>query len=279
MAKSGIAVCNDERRRTRIKRLQRLHQLRFGFRVQGGGGFIEDQHAGTPEQCAPRPAAGARHPTADCPGLQVRIVARTDLGEQDIAAEQKRRSRRHRSDGPSATMNRWSVVQPLAQGAKRRIAASPPLIAIVARGTIISRPTPSASGPKSSTRAQAKGVRWQITDSRGEVRRCRSAVPGSIRERAPSWRLALARLEPPVRLVDDVGAAAAADDTAIPVARLERLQAVANLHCRAPASFFQCSCCSEMVREPAAPLERGRSQVKAHCCSRTHARRYAVVRR
>jgi len=49
--------------------------------------------------------------------------------------------------------------------------------------------------------------------------------------------LALPRLEAAVGLVDDVGAAAAADHPAIPVARLERLQAVANLHGRAPASF------------------------------------------
>jgi hypothetical protein len=42
--------------------------------------------------------------------------------------------------------------------------------------------------------------------------------------------LALASLEAPVRLVDDVGAPATADHAAIAVARLERLQAVANLH-------------------------------------------------
>jgi hypothetical protein len=42
--------------------------------------------------------------------------------------------------------------------------------------------------------------------------------------------LALASLEAPVRLVDDVRASAAADNPAIAVARLERLQAVANLH-------------------------------------------------
>jgi hypothetical protein len=37
-------------------------------------------------------------------------------------------------------------------------------------------------------------------------------------------QLALTRLEPPVRFVDDIGPAAAANDTAIPVARLQRLQ-------------------------------------------------------
>src|SRR5689334_14004520 len=59
---------------------------------------------------------------------------------------------------------------------------------------------------------------------------------GSLRPiaRAPR-RLSLARLEAAVRLVDDVGAAAAADHAAIPVARLKRLQAIANLHGRAPA--------------------------------------------
>ena len=36
--------------------------------------------------------------------------------------------------------------------------------------------------------------------------------------------LALARFEAPVRLVDDVGPPAAANDAAVPVARLERLQ-------------------------------------------------------
>jgi hypothetical protein len=42
--------------------------------------------------------------------------------------------------------------------------------------------------------------------------------------------LALARLEAAVRLVDDVGAPAPTDHAAIAMARLERLQAVANLH-------------------------------------------------
>jgi hypothetical protein len=47
----------------------------------------------------------------------------------------------------------------------------------------------------------------------------------------PIWEgLALASLEAPVRLVDDVRSSAAADYAAIAVARLERLQAVANLH-------------------------------------------------
>ena len=42
--------------------------------------------------------------------------------------------------------------------------------------------------------------------------------------------LALARFEAAVGLVDDIGPAAAADHAAIAVARLQRLQAVANLH-------------------------------------------------
>jgi hypothetical protein len=49
--------------------------------------------------------------------------------------------------------------------------------------------------------------------------------------------LALPRFEPSVRLVDDVGAPATTDYAAVPVARLQRLQAIANLHGRAPASF------------------------------------------
>ena len=54
--------------------------------------------------------------------------------------------------------------------------------------------------------------------------------------------LALPRLEPSIRLVDDVGTAAATDDAAVPVARLQGLQAIANLHGRAPASLdlFRC---------------------------------------
>jgi hypothetical protein len=47
------------------------------------------------------------------------------------------------------------------------------------------------------------------------------AVPGA---------LALACFEPAIRLVDDVSAAAPTDHAAIAVARLERLQAVADLH-------------------------------------------------
>jgi len=54
--------------------------------------------------------------------------------------------------------------------------------------------------------------------------------------------LALPRFEAAVRLVDDVCAAAAADDAAIPVARLKRLQAIANLHGRAPASSLLAGC-------------------------------------
>src|SRR3546814_12308580 len=48
----------------------------------------------------------------------------------------------------------------------------------------------------------------------------------------PRLKSALAGLEPPVRLVDHIGAAAAADDPAVAVTRLERLERVANLHGR-----------------------------------------------
>ncbi len=39
----------------------------------------------------------------------------------------------------------------------------------------------------------------------------------------PKAKSALARLEPAVRLVDDVGAAATTDHSAVPVARFQRL--------------------------------------------------------
>src|SRR3546814_16517808 len=48
----------------------------------------------------------------------------------------------------------------------------------------------------------------------------------------PRLKSALAGLEPPVRLVDHIGAAAAADDPVVAVTRLERLERVANLHGR-----------------------------------------------
>src|SRR3954468_9753162 len=80
-------------------------------------------------------------------------------------------------------------------------------------------------------------------ESQGRTRASRAPIlEASSWSQAASMRgprlLALARLEPAVRLVDDVGAPTAADHAAIPVARLERLQAIANLHGRAPASFY-----------------------------------------
>src|SRR5205085_2810694 len=81
--------------------------------------------------------------------------------------------------------------------------------------------------------------------------------------------LALTSLEASVRLVDDVGAAAAADHAAIPVARLQRLQAIANLHGRAPASFSYC-CVVGLVQEPAAHLESGPAEVKARILVEHH---------
>ncbi len=45
-------------------------------------------------------------------------------------------------------MNRWSVVQLAVQGAVADSAPCRPPIAMVAIGTIISRPKPSASAPK-----------------------------------------------------------------------------------------------------------------------------------
>src|SRR4051794_21569936 len=74
-------------------------------------------------------------------------------------------------------------------------------------------------------------------------------------------RLALPRFEAPVRLVDDVGAAAAADHSAVPVARLQRLQAIANLHGRAPARV-SCFRLSDWSIGPAAHLRTEGCQVK-----------------
>jgi hypothetical protein len=51
-----------------------------------------------------------------------------------------------------------------------------------------------------------------------------------IAEFAMARALALASFEPAIRLVDDVSTAAPTDHAAIAVARLERLQAVADLH-------------------------------------------------
>jgi hypothetical protein len=53
----------------------------------------------------------------------------------------------------------------------------------------------------------------------------RTAVKGAV-----PWLLALARLEPPMRLVDHVDAALAADDAVIAVARAEGLYRVSDLH-------------------------------------------------
>ena len=77
----------------------------------------------------------------------------------------------------------------------------------------------------------------KLPEPKAEPEPATDAAPAPKRKRRICS--ALARLEAAVRLVDDVGPAAAADDAAVPVARFERLQAVANLHGRAPASFFQ----------------------------------------
>ena len=74
--------------------------------------------------------------------------------------------------------------------------------------------------------------------------------------------LALTRLEAAVCLVDDVGPPTAANHPAIAMARLQRLEAIANLHGRAACSF---SCFSKLlgVVKPGAPLEGQGSEVKA----------------
>ena len=74
--------------------------------------------------------------------------------------------------------------------------------------------------------------------------------------------LALPRLEAPIRLVDDVGPATAANHPAVAMARLQRLEAIANLHGRAACSF---SCFSKLlgVVKPGAPLEGQCGEVKA----------------
>jgi hypothetical protein len=57
-----------------------------------------------------------------------------------------------------------------------------------------------------------------VVEERGDA-----AAFSPAHDRAIAWFLALPRLEAAVRLVDDVGAAAAADDPAVAVARLQRL--------------------------------------------------------
>src|SRR5947209_6502998 len=77
-----------------------------------------------------------------------------------------------------------------------------------------------------------------LTFAIGTVPRSRQyQLPGqmSLRPRQSASGLALTRLEAAVRLVDDVRSAATADDTAIPMASLQGLQRIANLHGRAPA--------------------------------------------
>src|SRR5215217_3241110 len=64
---------------------------------------------------------------------------------------------------------------------------------------------------------------------KGRTRQIRAEPTRTIEFAVPRG-LALARFEPAIRLVDDVSAAAPTDHAAIAVARLERLQAVADLH-------------------------------------------------
>ena len=74
-------------------------------------------------------------------------------------------------------------------------------------------------------------------------RRPRKLVAGGLspaqldRPKVPRT-LALSRFKPAVRLVDDVHAAAAANDPAIAMPALQRLQGVTNFH-RAPRLVFQ----------------------------------------
>jgi hypothetical protein len=55
-------------------------------------------------------------------------------------------------------------------------------------------------------------------------------MTASIEASAFSEDLALARLEAAIRLVDHIGAAAAADDAAIAMTSLQGLEAVPDLH-------------------------------------------------
>ena len=136
---------------------------------------------------------------------------------------------------------------------------------------------PQASAREPSVISEKSGDaarRWPAQFRRGRGRRAWPWRGGLAKLRRS---LALPRFEAAVRLVDDVGAAAAADDAAVPVARLKRLQAIANLHGRAPASFSSCGLFG-MVQEPAAQLESGAGQVKAgppRAALRPHVRRCA----
>ena len=116
----------------------------------------------------------------------------------------------------------------------------------------------AASAPPPAT-AAAPG---ESDDNRGEERARRSFV-ARLMDRAGAPLLALPRFEAAVGLVDDVGAAAAANDTAVPVARLQRLQRIANLHGRAPASCSRVLLLGMVQRTGGSPRERRSCEVKA----------------
>lgn len=75
-------------------------------------------------------------------------------------------------------------------------------------------------------------------------------------------RLTLASLKAAIGLVDDIGPAAAADYPAVAMAQLQRLQAIANLHGRAPASFVLVECVGRSLVRPTPPLRGGALEVK-----------------
>jgi len=92
-------------------------------------------------------------------------------------------------------------------------------MAIVASGTIISRPNPRQARRGSSARGRPTAGCPRSVDSLWEAPRAARLCPAQIVSGAVV-ALALTGLKAAVRLVDDVGSAATANDPAIPVARL-----------------------------------------------------------
>src|SRR4051812_25561220 len=97
-------------------------------------------------------------------------------------------------------------------------------MAIAASGTIISSPKPSATEP-SNINASADHKRGPA-NCRKSLSRAAMPLPSArlIASAGARASLALARFEATVGFVDDVSAPTTADHTAVPVARLQRLE-------------------------------------------------------
>ena len=95
-----------------------------------------------------------------------------------------------------------------------------------------------------------------------------SNVGARKRFRKQSRGLALAGFEAPIRLVDDVGAAAAANDTAIAMPALQRLQGITNFH-RARRLVLQSVNIGRFLEKPRVPYgESGSKSSLRYLCAR-----------